>query len=112
MSEPGTTEGVKNKRYFLVGECYVQGLMQGEAMEALEYKTNLIGPVPSDIVMQQIVSDANEREPFSENDFNTISEMNRLRHKKAKQDAGWLANTDDLKVAVRVRAEKRWFDIK
>jgi hypothetical protein len=115
-NEPGTTaphsqQSIK-KHYCLVGECYVEGLMKGEVISALDRAKDLIGPVPPDLVVQDIVTQANTPEPFQETDFKTISELGRLWRKKEKLEQGRLAEAGDFEHGTRVHVEKKWFDIR
>ena len=50
----------KEQQYLLVGECYVEGLMQGEAVRATKAISELSGPVPHELVLQEIVAYGNE----------------------------------------------------
>jgi hypothetical protein len=56
-------------RYLFVGECYVEGLMKGEAIVALKSKIHLAGPVESGLIVKEIYDDAGnqvlERNPIS-----------------------------------------------
>jgi len=100
------------KHYRLVGECYVEGLMNGEAISALDKAEDLVGPVPPYLVVQDIVTQANTPEPFQETDFKTIGELGRLRRKKEKLEQGRLAKAGDFEHVTRVHVEKKWFDIR
>ena len=70
--------------YHFDGECYVEGLMKGEVISALDEAKDLIGPVPPDLVVRDIVAQANTPEPFQETDLKTLSKPGRLRRKKEK----------------------------
>jgi hypothetical protein len=100
------------KHYRLVGECYVEGLMKGEVISALDVAKALVGPVPPDLVVQDIVIQANTPEPFQETDFKTLGELDRLRRKKEKLEQGRLARPGDFEHGTRVHVEKKWFDIR
>jgi hypothetical protein len=100
------------KHYRLVGECYVEGLMKGEVISALDVAKALVGPVPPDLVVQDIVTQANTPEPFQETDFKTLGELDRLRRKKEKLEQGRLARPGDFEHGTRVHVEKKWFDIR
>jgi hypothetical protein len=45
-------------RFSLVGECYVEGLMKGEAVEALHSAEGFTGPVSPELVAQEILETA------------------------------------------------------
>jgi hypothetical protein len=110
--QPQSSQGVEENHYLLVGECYVQNLMQGEAFQALNYDKRFTGQVPTDLIVQEIITRANQPEPFSENDFKTVGELNRLRNKKTKLDSGWRARKEDFEEATRTQLKKRWFEIR
>ncbi|KAK6067534.1 arylsulfatase [Seiridium cupressi] len=49
--------------YRLVGECFVHGLMAGEAVDAVNSQASLSGPVPKDLIHKEVMSLANTPEP-------------------------------------------------
>jgi hypothetical protein len=62
--QPHNSQQSIAKYYYLVGECYVEGLMRGEVIAALNEAKGLVGPVPPDLVVQEIVTQANIPEPY------------------------------------------------
>lgn len=55
--------------YLLVGECFVEGLMQGEAVQALDRDLPFTGPIPTGLVAQKILTFVN----LPVDDFNDAS---------------------------------------
>ncbi|KAK9772844.1 putative Heterokaryon incompatibility domain-containing protein [Seiridium cardinale] len=49
--------------YRLVGECFVHGLMAGEAVDAVKSQASLSGPVPKDLIYNEVIYLANTPEP-------------------------------------------------
>jgi hypothetical protein len=45
-------------KYLLVGECYVEGLMKGEAVKAINGSEQLLGPIHTELIIRQILSEA------------------------------------------------------
>jgi hypothetical protein len=62
----------------------VEGLMQGETISALYQEKDFLGPVPTDLIVQEIVTQSNTPELYKETDFKAIGELNCLRRKKAE----------------------------
>lgn len=92
---------IDSRRFLLVGECYVEGLLEGEAVESLSDR-NLVGPPDPELVILEILEET--RKPLGE--------------------IGWVSDTEDLdkndKLLRIIRiarkdfedAEKRrWYDI-
>ena len=47
-------------KYYLVGECYIEGLMQGEAIKALHKGSAIYGLVDPRLVIEDIMSKVDE----------------------------------------------------
>jgi hypothetical protein len=96
-------------RYLLVGECFVDGLMKGEAVKAATLHSQLSGAVPPDSIIQRILADGNEPEsiPF----FATMCEIDRRKKKKERLDQGDLFGANVLEGHVEVRPEKKIIEI-
>ncbi|KAF2799736.1 hypothetical protein K505DRAFT_370778 [Melanomma pulvis-pyrius CBS 109.77] len=97
------------QRHLLVGECYVEGLMHGEAIEALSRKSDLKGPVPHELILQEIISYGNQRENVPS--FAPIVEIERIERKKRRLQQGQAFTIDVLKQHTRVTPEKKIFHI-
>jgi hypothetical protein len=55
-SSPTITQTSSGQSYIFVGECYVEGVMCGEAVQAVNQKSHLVGSVPCDLVMHEILA--------------------------------------------------------
>ena len=98
--------------YTLVGECYAEGLMNGEAIAAVtggSDPSEFSGPVPFQLLEEDILSAANEPEKVITHGL--VAEIKRTKMKQARLDAGDLFTPAMVEAARRTRAEKRWFDI-
>ncbi|KAH6620861.1 hypothetical protein B0J18DRAFT_209691 [Chaetomium sp. MPI-SDFR-AT-0129] len=98
--------------YVLVGECYVEGLMNGEAIAEVtggSGPSEFSGPVPFQLLEEDILSAANEPEEVITQDL--MAEIKRTKMKQARLDAGDLFTPAMVEAARRTRAEKQWFDI-
>jgi hypothetical protein len=100
---------IKRSEYLLVGECYVEGLMKGEAVCAVDDKSELIGPVPIEYLLQEIIAHGNEPEDVP--GFAPIGEIERTKRKKARLDQGDFFSIETLRNHVHIQAKKRTFDI-
>jgi len=96
--------------YVLVGECYMEGLMNGEAVAAVEgHAAEFSGPVPYQLLEEDILSTANRPEKVVTQGL--VAEIQRTKMKQARLDEGDLFTPAMLEVARRNKTEKRWFDI-
>lgn len=102
---------VAEKQFRLVGECYVEGLMQGETISALNQEKESRWPIPTDLIVQEIVTRSDTPEPYEETDFKTIGELNNLRQKNEKFEKGWLAKSENFEQGTQSWVEKNWFHI-
>jgi hypothetical protein len=98
-----------SNRYLLVGECFVQGLMDGEAVEAANRESELLGPVPVDLTHQEIIDHGNQSEKIP--NFAPILEIERTKRKKARLDQGLLFEHDMLAEGAIPRLKKEEFHI-
>ncbi|EJT69396.1 hypothetical protein GGTG_13015 [Gaeumannomyces tritici R3-111a-1] len=102
--QPRPTEPWRVDHNLLVGECYVEGLMNGETMAGFangDDPVELFGPLPPQLLEDDILSAASE------------PERNRARKARLEQlRARNLFTPASLKAARRTRAEKRWFNIR
>lgn len=96
-------------RYLLVGECFIEGLMNGEAVHTATSHALLSGTVPVDGIIQQILAHGNE--PESIPSFATMCEIDRRVKKKDRLDKGHIFRADALEEHVEVRPEKKVIEI-
>jgi hypothetical protein len=83
--------------------------MQGEGVCALDQTSELSGPVPSDLVIKDILAEGNTPETVITQGL--VAEIERTKRKKARLDQGFLFTSEMLEVGRRVSLEKKWFDI-
>lgn len=98
-----------DSKYLLVGECYVEGLMQGQAVAASVEGKQMNGPIDSVSITDQILHDVNTPEELS--DFAPIVEVERRKRKKARLDAGHIYAAEMLEEYRIVDQGIRWFNI-
>ncbi|KAJ4291750.1 hypothetical protein N0V90_009645 [Kalmusia sp. IMI 367209] len=91
-------------RYLLVGESFVEGLMNGEAVEAATKQQKLDGPVPTSPIIHRILTQSNEQEdiPF----FAPMSHSERRRKVKERFEQGRTISADMLNQHTQVKLEK------
>ncbi len=80
-------------RYRLVGECFVEGLMKGEAIDAMASGIALQGPIPPDLIHEQMLQDLAD-------DWRSTEEIMLEAQKALKKDS------------VAQQLERTWFDIR
>jgi hypothetical protein len=74
--------------YHLVGECYMEGLMKGEAIESLSAGESLQGPIPPELTLQTI-----------RQNWSGIKKL-------------YVEAPDDLESVGSLPLERAWFDIR
>jgi hypothetical protein len=111
IKQPCPKEPPQIDYYLLVGECYVEGLMSGEAVAAVsgDNPSEFSGPVPFQLLDEDILSTANQ--PHKVRRRSSVWETERIEMKQARLPAGGLFTPAMLEAARRNKAEKRWFDI-
>lgn len=96
------------RQYLFIGECYVEGLMQGQAVKHLDTETPIFGPIPPELILQTIFETAGERTERSmwvshsqfEEEYNEIQQLLSA------------ARREELNSATKVQIpRKRWFEI-
>ncbi|KAL8366142.1 hypothetical protein RB595_004760 [Gaeumannomyces hyphopodioides] len=100
--------------YLLVGECYIEGLMNGEAAVPTANGSDpleLFGPVPLQLLEDDIPSAANEPKRDLPSRFDFQSEVELMERKHVRLAVGNLFTPAMLKATRRATTEKRWFDI-
>ncbi|KAL8281792.1 hypothetical protein RB597_009485 [Gaeumannomyces tritici] len=106
--QPRPTEPWRADHYLLVGECYVEGLMNGEAMAGLangDDPVELFGPLPLQLLEGDILSAASELERSRRRWVLKAALLKKLHARNLFKPAS-------LKAIRRIRAEKRWFNIR
>ncbi|KAL8336435.1 hypothetical protein RB601_000308 [Gaeumannomyces tritici] len=102
------TEPWRVDHYLLVSECYVEGLMNGEAIAGLANGNDpveLFGPLPPQLLEDDILSAASELERSRRREAWGAARLEQLRARN-------LFTPASLKAARRTRAGKRWFKIR
>jgi hypothetical protein len=83
--------------------------MQGEGVHALQQMSDFTGPVPSELVIKDILARANEPEPVITQGL--VSEIRRTKRKQARLDQGLLFTPEMLEASRQIRLESKGFDI-
>ena len=91
------TSDLSIMKYYLVGECYVEGLMQGEAIEALHKGSAIRGPVEPSLVVEDIMS--------------KVDELKGRKRKYGKFIAELQLTVDMFESTTEIALRKSWFDI-
>ena len=105
---PVKSNDYSKMKYLLVGECYVDGLMSGEAVVALAQGRILAGAIPPDLILQTIV-DATKQEsqvlmryPSSQ----VMGEENDIKQLLVAAQSEYLEKSGRLPIP-----QKSWFEI-
>lgn len=98
-----------DQQYHLVGECYVEGLMNGEAVLAADGATELTAPVSANMILQEIVRHGNEPEDIPS--FGAVGEIERTKRKKERLEKGDLFSVGTPGTFARIRPAKSSFKI-
>lgn len=100
---------IPKEAYILIGECYVPGLMEGEAVRAANHHEELVGPVPTDLIVAQILAQANMPEEVPR--FAPIDEMQRTREKLERLQRGNRYTSKPLEGFMKTNPERKVFNI-
>ncbi|KAH8898042.1 HET-domain-containing protein [Thozetella sp. PMI_491] len=101
---------VAKQRYLFVGECFVQGLMSGEAIEIIGQGKNLTGPVLIHLIHQEIIHQA-QKSGAIPSPTTIVDDVEQAGRQK---EAGSQEHSFHAKMfaeATNVIPEKTWFDI-
>lgn len=98
-----------SQRYLIVGECFVQGLMSGEAVNAANREAALSGPVPHEPTHQKILAYGNKLEKVS--NFGITREIERIKTKNARLEQGQVLKPEVLAERASLPLKKEEFHI-
>jgi hypothetical protein len=100
-------QGSTADHYLFVGECHVEGLMNGEAIEALNSRRDFAGPIDPDLVVQEILEKAGQPIPK----MGWMSDAEDLdKNEKLQQIVQ--AGRAEVNMVTLGQMEKKWFDIR
>jgi hypothetical protein len=110
----GNTEVDHNRkenagRFRLVGECYVEDLMKGEAVEALHSAEGFIGPVPPELVAKEILETAGKPLPIIRH--SDAEDLGKKFKNKGLPMTVLAAARKEFKLLEMPQLEKKWFNI-
>jgi hypothetical protein len=73
-SSPTRTQTSSGQSYLLVGECYVEGVMCGEAVQAVSHKSCLVGSIPRDLVTHEILAIMDDHDHIYDEPISAVPE--------------------------------------